>query len=310
VTDFLETLAYFGPAALVAMLTSALIGVALKLGGATLGRISPAAQSRLMLAAAIAPAFFAALFFWGAASDWLAHGPREFCANRVRSGDLSVLLAGCTLAMAVRAAVGAARLASNVFRMHCFTRAWRRTGSEEREGTTVLPLDEPQAFVMGIFRPRVFLSRGLLGVADAALIEPLLAHERSHVRRRDPLRRFAASIALLLHLPGVAVAVEQFLARAQELAADAEAVASIGDAPRVAESLVWFARLRLRTAVSAFEFAGIDVATRVPQILEPPAQRDAPSLAAILGCIASFAALAILSQHQLHYISELLLRLP
>jgi Zn-dependent protease with chaperone function len=309
-TDVLQVIGYFGPSALVVILASAAIGTALKLGGRRLARFAPAAQSRLLMAAALAPMFLGAVFFCGALSDWLVRGPAEFCVARVRSSHHSALLISCPVFLLVRAAIGGSVLARDVFRSRVAVGAWTRKLPLEFKSGRVVPVEEPQAFVMGILKPQVFLSAGLLARADSGLLEPLLAHEAAHVRRRDPLRRLVASIGLLLHLPGVDRVIQQLLARAQEMAADAEAVKEIGDGTRVAEALVWFARLRLRHPQPAFEFAKVDIGARVRQILDPCHQADAPSIFALLATSGGLGVLAIIAQHQLHHLSEILLRLP
>jgi Zn-dependent protease with chaperone function len=262
------------------------------------------------MAAALGPMFLATVFWGSAMADWLLRGPAEYCARRVQSGHLSVLLVICTLILLMRAGVLGARLAGDVFRSSGAVRAWRRSLPVSPVSGTVLPIEEPHAFVMGILKPQIFLSRGLLTAAKPDLLEPLLAHEEAHVRRRDPLRRLVASIGLLAHLPGVTRSIQLLLTRAQEMAADAEAVKQIGNGPRVAEALLWFARLRQHHSAAACEFAKVDVGARVRQILEPRQQPDGPSLVALLACCVGLTVFAAIARHQLHHLSEILLQLP
>lgn len=62
-------------------------------------------------------------------------------------------------------------------------------------GDRVLFLDQPviAAFCVGLIRPRIVLSAGMLARLDDDELLAVLAHERHHLRRRDPLRY------LLLH---------------------------------------------------------------------------------------------------------------
>lgn len=53
----------------------------------------------------------------------------------------------------------------------------------------------PTAFVLGVVRPRIYLPEGL-NDRERGLI---LAHERAHIRRRDPALRLLAWTALCLH---------------------------------------------------------------------------------------------------------------
>src|SRR5690606_4932593 len=92
--------------------------------------------------------------------------------------------------------------------------------SDSRDDVLVFPSDEPQAFVLGALRPRVYVSRGLLSLGRNVL-EPVLAHERVHARRRDLLWRALCPMLGVGHWPSVASALRARLATAQEMAADA-----------------------------------------------------------------------------------------
>ena len=50
-------------------------------------------------------------------------------------------------------------------------------------------------FVLGVFRPRVYLPYGL----DAESEKYIIAHERAHIRRFDHVTKIAAFAALALH---------------------------------------------------------------------------------------------------------------
>src|SRR5262245_49335152 len=63
------------------LLASALVGAALIAGRRRLARLEPSAQSRIALAAAVAPAFLGAVFVGGASYDRLLSGPADFCLH-------------------------------------------------------------------------------------------------------------------------------------------------------------------------------------------------------------------------------------
>jgi hypothetical protein len=94
----------------------------------------------------------------------------------------------------------------------------------------------PLAFCVGLLRPRVYVSRGAVERLPAAQLAAVVAHERHHAKRRDPLRilvaRAIGSAYSLRALPRR----EQALA---ELAADAAAVRSAGVAPLAAALLAF-----------------------------------------------------------------------
>lgn len=53
----------------------------------------------------------------------------------------------------------------------------------------------PLAHTLGLWRPRIVVSTGLLGLLDRESLVAVLAHERHHVRRREPLRQLLGVIA-------------------------------------------------------------------------------------------------------------------
>src|SRR5262249_6690499 len=306
---FWDVIVFLGPPAAIAMLASACVGLALQLGRNSIQRFTPAAQARLLLTTALAPAFAAAVFFSGGSSDWLLHGPADFCLARVQCGLVSGLLIACSAFVTSRVALGGLQLVREVWRSQQTIQCCKRASST-RQGRRVLPLAEPRAFVLGIFRPQIYLSEGLLSGAHLDSCEAVLEHEEAHLRRRDPLWRLIASIGRIVHLPGVAGLVGSLHARAQEMAADAEAVDRVGDRLSVAEALVRFARLRLSESPSAFEFAGSNVAARVREILEPHGRSKGPPPALLLAAGLGLFVFALASGHQLHHFSEILLGLP
>ena len=153
---FWDVIVFLGPPAAIAMLVSASIGVALQLGKNTIERFTPAAQARLLLTTALAPTFAATFFFSGGITDWL-----DFCLVRVQSGHVSVLLMVCSVVVISRVALGGFRLAVEVWRSRRMIQCCRRA-STTRQARRVLPLAEPRAFVLGVFRPEIYLSEGLL----------------------------------------------------------------------------------------------------------------------------------------------------
>jgi BlaR1 peptidase M56 len=89
----------------------------------------------------------------------------------------------------------------------------------------VIDDERPRAFCAGLIRPRVYISTAGLALLDESGLEAVLAHERHHARRRDPLRLGVARVlarALFL-LPGLTQLIERQQALA-ELSADEAAL--------------------------------------------------------------------------------------
>lgn len=151
----------------------------------------------------------------------------------------------------------------------------------------------PRAFCAGLIAPRIFMSTGALEVLDDASLEAVLAHERHHARRRDPLRLAAARVlarALYL-LPGWRELVERQQALA-ELSADESAI----DAAPENRAGLAAAMLSFTDAPGSDPLAGVDPA-RVDYLLgEPPDWRFPLGLClACAGVIALLIAIAVLA---------------
>lgn len=296
--------------AVVAGLASGLVGALIVATPRALARLAPAAQARVLLAAAVTPALAAA----GLISAWVVDihflgCSAHHCTHDHQApwpGAVAVLVA---TGVAARVAWAGARAAIGVARARAARRALDGLATAGPGGCAVLPLAEPQAFVLGFLRPRVYVSRGLLAAAPS--VEAVLAHEAAHVRRRDPLRRVCASLALALHLPGIAGALERALARAQELAADAAAAAAVGDPPRVADALVRLARMRATRPLAAVGWhgGGDDLAARVDALLDEQPRPDRPRPVALAAAALALWGATLVAADPLHRGAEWLLRL-
>jgi uncharacterized integral membrane protein len=139
---------------------------------------------------------------------------------------------------------------------------------EELHGALLIDDPEPRAFCTGLLRPRVYLSTGAMAILDDAALGAVLAHERHHARRHDPLRLAAGRVVAraLFFLPELSDLVERQQALA-ELSADESAV----NASPANRSALASAMLSFSDAPASAGSAGIDPA-RVDYLLG-----DAPS---------------------------------
>jgi beta-lactamase regulating signal transducer with metallopeptidase domain len=119
-------------------------------------------------------------------------------------------------------------------------------------GALVIKDPHPRAFCAGLVRPQVYVTTGAVALLDDAALGAVLAHERHHAHRYDPLRLAAGRVLAraVFFLPGLddLVARQQALA---ELSADewavsddpenrsalARAMLSFSDAPASAASI-------------------------------------------------------------------------
>jgi beta-lactamase regulating signal transducer with metallopeptidase domain len=108
----------------------------------------------------------------------------------------------------------------------------------------VLVIDDPrpQAFCAGYLRPAVYVSQRTLDLLTDAELEAVLAHERHHLRVRDPLR-FACGRILghaVFFVPGLRMLCDRYADVAELEADDAAILASAGDKEPLASALLAF----------------------------------------------------------------------
>jgi hypothetical protein len=251
---------------------SAVVGGAMALLRAPIGRLEPGARVHLLTAAAFAPMVLGILAVgvalapsFGSAADHCGihedHHPHLCVAHAHLHDGLGLVLLAVLAGARVAAGVAGA-LAGGLESLRV-VRSLSALSSDRGEVRTV---DMPGAFAatLGWWRPRAFVSTGV----PAGIRAVVVAHERAHVRHRDPVMRAAVQIGRALHLPGVARAIGRALHRAQEARADGEAAREIGDRTAVAEALVEMARLcRSHPLPGATAFTG-DVEARVAELLD------------------------------------------
>jgi hypothetical protein len=152
------------------------------------------------------------------------------------AGAIAVLaLAAVGLAVTVIAARAALREALASHRLtRQLTRQARRDAST---GAYVLRDSSPAAFVAGLLTPRVYITTATLARLDAGATAAVLAHERHHARRRDPLRLAAGRVLAqaLFFLPPLQTLVERHQLMA-ELSADEQA--ALGGRAGLAQALL------------------------------------------------------------------------
>ena len=164
---------------------------------------------------------------------------------------------------------------------------------ERSDGALVIQDDVPRAFCAGLLRPRAYVSSAALSLLDDAALAAVLAHERHHAERRDPLRLATMRVIgrALFFLPALAE-----LARRQpslvELSADESAViAASGDRSALARAMLAFS-----DSGDGGDGVGIDAA-RVDYLLGEPQNWRFPAAlclaaAGVLALIAAVGALA------------------
>jgi hypothetical protein len=189
-----------------------------------------------------------------------------------------LLLAGLGFAITVRALAAAAR--EGVRSRRLVRRLGRRVSAERRDdGVHVIADPHPDALVAGLIKPRVYVTTGALALLDEDAVTAVLAHERHHVARHDPLRRAAGRVLTeaLFVLPSL-----------KRLADDERQLSELG----ADESALAAGRPALARALLAMEpHGGVDP-VRVDRLLD---ETDGPGwLFPASLCAVALAALALL----------------
>jgi hypothetical protein len=193
-----------------------------------------------------------------------------------------VVLAMLGLAVTVLAILGALRELGAAHRFARRIAAERPVAVDE---VLVIVDERPHAFCAGLLRPRVYVSSGAVAKLDHETLQAVVAHERHHARRGDPLRLAAGRVLArsLFFLPGI----HQLVARQQalaELSADESAVnAAPANRSGLARAMLTF------SDASPSDNHGVDPA-RVDHLLGEPVSWRFPTLL----CLAAVSVVAVL----------------
>lgn len=201
------------------------------------------------------------------------------------------LAAVAVLALAALGLAATAMTVAGAWREFAATRRFARSirACERRPlgDASVVPDERPRAFCAGLIRPRVYVSSGAVALLDEPALRAVLAHERHHARRRDPLRLAAGRVIAraLFFVPGLGELVRRQEALA-ELSADESAVA---EAPENRSALAR-AMLSFSDQSGPDEAVGIDPA-RVDYLLGDPPSWRFP----LLLCVGALSLIALLA---------------
>jgi len=153
------------------------------------------------------------------------------------------------------------------------------------DGAWVITDGEPQAFCAGLLRPRIYVSTAAMELLDTRALAAVLAHERHHVMRHDPLRLACgrALLAALFFIPALRRLIERQQGLA-EIGADEAAVCTAGvDRSALASAMLSFSG-------GAGEQAGGVDPQRIDYLLGEPTPWRFP----LVLCVGAAAALLLL----------------
>ncbi|MBI4819650.1 MAG: M56 family metallopeptidase [Deltaproteobacteria bacterium] len=193
--------------------------------------------------------------------------------------------------------------------------ALQRLGERSSKSLVICVPGSPRiCHAVGFVRGRILLSTSLARALPPHHLACALAHERAHLRRRDPLTSLLLSVAGLVQLPGVSGALARAFRVAAEEACDDFAAREVGDPVRVAEALVAVAELQraqpgFDEAVHAFGEHALE--RRIRRLLHGRG-RAGRARGLALAMLASGACALLATRHTsaLHHLVETALKSP
>jgi beta-lactamase regulating signal transducer with metallopeptidase domain len=283
----------------------------------SLARLQPRQRSMLLLALALLPPAVAALVavlgfapvIGGLIVDRHCH-PATGCVAHVPA-----LNAGAAYATALGVVLAAA---TGFVLLRICTRLRRTVRLANTLASVAEPsqwqrfdiIDSPMelAYCVGLLRPKVLLSRGLVERLPPAQLHAILRHEHAHVARRDNLRHWLAMVSLLPLPRARRRRVLEDLVLASEQACDREAADQAGGAIAVIEALTALrpaqAPSPIRTAVTFGREATVASRIRALEML-PGRALDPAHIAALI--VTVYAAATVVATYFAHHGTELVL---
>ena len=182
---------------------------------------------------------------------------------------------------------------------------WKNLSSPA-SGYFIIDHNMPVAFTLGLFRPNIYLSKGLLSSVSKSDLAIVLEHETGHIRRYDNIIKFAASFSTILFPGKQRTHLLKAVQLAQEMCCDNYAARRKYDRLEVAQTLIHvnqFARNHQNMALCSIN--GSQIELRVKALLEPPTTHL--SKASIAFALLALALAPTLITEPLHHLVETLL---
>lgn len=137
---------------------------------------------------------------------------------------------------------------------------------------TVVRSSAPMAFAMGLVRPRIVISTGLIDMLDEQELQAVIYHERFHQMHGDPLKTFLLSLAasVMWYLPILKSSQHNYKI-IREVLADKYAIGKQGASVYLGGALLKLLQSKTAAAVpmAHVSFADTSVNYRIRHILEP-----------------------------------------
>ncbi len=183
--------------------------------------------------------------------------------------------------------------------------------SQSQAGYNLVPWRKPVALTVGFWAPQIFISTALAQALAPEHLQVILAHEQSHVRRRDPLRQYLGQVLSFCHLPWSRRCILEDLTLATEQVCDEEAAVNTGSRLQVAETILIVERLLYSSqnelGAGAVGFANSQSALRIESLLAE-AEYKAPTFPGWVLFLPPAVLTSVVMPGPLHYLTELVVR--
>jgi Zn-dependent protease with chaperone function len=281
-----------------------------------LGVLDPSPRAALLLALALLPLVVALLVtvlsfapaVGGLIVDEHCH-PTTGCTAHVPVVDADALHAAALAAVAIAAMLGLLWSVARRLRSSLKVASSLRSLAEpdERQRFETIESREPFAYCVGLLRPKIVVSRGLLETLRPEQLDVVVRHEQAHVLRRDNMRLWLAGLALLPMPPRLKRRLLADLALAGEHVCDRAAVA-VGGRDLVIDTLGALASTTLPSGrrLRATFGGSATLASRV-EALRENRSRSLPAFAAHVIIGIAYAACAVVVTDLVHHGTEWLL---
>lgn len=175
--------------------------------------------------------------------SWVTHHPLAALALAFLVGSMAWALARLAMALLRGGRLGRKLSAYEAGSFPLLDRALPLAPEVDPTRIRIIPSMTPEAFTVGLLRPKICLSEGLLQSLREPELQAVLRHEHAHARALDPLRLAAVRFLsdFLWFLPVSRPLADAFSGMA-ELRADEAAVAAGSDALELASAIVRTAR--------------------------------------------------------------------
>ena len=158
-----------------------------------------------------------------------------------------------------------------IWRQFFYSKNYKSTYPFNRKGKQIyiLPTEEVAAFTIGLFRPKVVMSEGMLQTFSDEEMDAIIFHEEYHQTNRDPLKLFCFTLLAegMIYIPILKGLLQRYHVY-QELAADKYAMRKMESKFELGSALLKLIKIKTmenRCVIASFAKTAINL--RIEQVL-------------------------------------------